>query len=316
MKTKNILFRADSSSLIGTGHIMRDLVLANQYPKANIVFATQELNGNINHKIKETGYSLKILKSNDIKELDKLIKKLNIDMIVIDHYGIDYAFEKELKERNLNLTILSLDDTYEKHHCDILLNHNISGNKNKYKNLVPSHCELRCGAKYTLLREEFYNEKKKIKNIKSKKVKTIFIAMGGADHSNINIDILKVIKKILNERENHNQNIKVNLVTTNANKNLQTLKKYCKNKSWINLYINSNKIAKLMRKSDFTIVTPSVTVNEVYFMNKPLIAIKTADNQIDMYNYLKKKKFLVLEKFNENKLKEGITEMMQVFKGL
>lgn len=43
----NILFRADSSSTIGTGHIMRDLVLAKQYSDDKIVFATQELDGNI-----------------------------------------------------------------------------------------------------------------------------------------------------------------------------------------------------------------------------------------------------------------------------
>ncbi len=49
----NILFRADSSSTIGTGHIMRDLVLAEQFEDAGIVFATRDLPGNINHKIKE-----------------------------------------------------------------------------------------------------------------------------------------------------------------------------------------------------------------------------------------------------------------------
>ena len=50
---KNILIRADSSSTIGTGHIMRDLVLAKQFPDAHIIFATQDLPGNINHKIQE-----------------------------------------------------------------------------------------------------------------------------------------------------------------------------------------------------------------------------------------------------------------------
>ena len=45
----NILFRADSSSTIGTGHIMRDLVLATQYKDANITFVTQNLDGNINY---------------------------------------------------------------------------------------------------------------------------------------------------------------------------------------------------------------------------------------------------------------------------
>ena len=52
---RNILFRADSSSFIGTGHIMRDLVLAKQYKTENIIFAVRELDGNINYKIDEEG---------------------------------------------------------------------------------------------------------------------------------------------------------------------------------------------------------------------------------------------------------------------
>ena len=300
----NILFRADSSSTIGTGHIMRDLVLAKEYAKKghHIIFVAQDLVGNINNKITESGYTTKVLKSNDIKEIYMLIKKLKINMIVIDHYDIDYRYEKKLKKQNKILKILSLDDTYEKHHCDILLNHNISANKKKYEGLVPKHCKIKCGSKYTLLRDEFYKEKNKIyKNI-NKKRKTIFLAMGGADVSNINIDILNVLKKF--------KNIKVNIVTTTANKNLYELKKYCKKKSWINLYINTNKIAKLMKKSDFAIVTPSVTINEVYFMNLPFIAIMTANNQKEIYKYLKKEKKTILKEFNKNKFKSLVNDII------
>ena len=305
---KNILFRADSSCKIGIGHIMRDLVLASQYKDCNIVFATQKLNGNINHKIKEANYKIEILKSNDIKELNILIKKLKIDLLIIDHYNIDYKFEKKIKKKNQNLEIMSFDDTYEKHCCDILLNHNISAKKSKYKKLVPKNCELRCGSKYTLLRSEFIEEKKKSKKVKLlKKDMNIFIAMGGADHSNLNIDILKVLKGF--------KNIKVNVITTSANQNIEELKKYCKNKSWIKLYIDFHKIAKLMRKSDFAIVSPSVVVNEVYFMNLPFIEIKTAKNQEDMYRYLKKKDFLTMQKYKKTELKYLVENMISNLKG-
>jgi UDP-2,4-diacetamido-2,4,6-trideoxy-beta-L-altropyranose hydrolase len=305
----NILIRADSSSFIGTGHIMRDLVLAKQYKNENIIFAVRELEGNINYKIDEAGYSKVILNTNAFEELNEIIKELNIDMIVIDHYEINCNSEKKIKESNPNLKIFVFDDTYEKHFCDILLNHNISGDEKKYQNLVPKDCKLRCGSKYTLLREEFLEAKKqKNKIIKDKKIKTIFIAMGGADHSNINIDILKTIKKV---RKNHKQNIKVNIVTTNANKNLEKLKVYCKNKKWINLHINSNKIAELMIKSNFAIVTPSVTVNEVYYLGLPIIAIKTAENQIDMYEFLKKQKYNVLDKFKKEKLKKALKKLLK-----
>lgn len=305
----NILIRADSSSSIGTGHIMRDLVLAKQYKDKNIIFAVKNLEGNINYKIDEEGYNKLILQTNDFEELDTLIKELNIDMIVIDQYNINYDFEKKLKEENTNLKIFVFDDTYEKHFCDILLNHNISADEKKYENLVPKYCELRCGSKYTLLRDEFLEAKKQNNSIKKdKKNKTIFIAMGGADHSSINIDILKVIKKV---RKKNKKNIKINIVSTNANKNLEKLKDYCKNKKWINLHINSKQIAKLMSESDFAIVTPSVTVNEVYYLELPIIAIKTAENQIDMYEFLKKHKYPVLNKFKKEKLKKALKKLLK-----
>ena len=297
MKIKNILFRADSSSDIGIGHIMRDLVLAKQFKKDNVCFATRNLKGNINDVIIENGFSLNILHTNENEELFALIEKLEIDLVVIDHYEIDYDYEKQLKIKYPNLKIMVLDDTYERHCCDILLNHNISADKYKYKELVPEYCELRCGSKYTLLREEFIIEKKNIIKKNISKVKTIFIAMGGADHSNINLRILDVLKEF--------DNIRAIVVTTTANKNLKTLEEYVKNEEWIKLHVNSKKIAHLMNISDFAIVSPSVTVNEVFFMELPFIAIRTAGNQQDMYEFLAKKK-LSLKLFHALKLKKII----------
>lgn len=299
----NILIRADSSSSIGTGHIMRDLVLAKQYKNENIIFATQDLVGNINHKIIEAGYKIELLKSNDFEELNELIRKLNIDMVIIDNYDIDYDFEKKLKEDNSSLKIFVLDDIYEKHFCDILLNHNIYANEKKYKNKVLKSCELRCGTKYTLLRDEFLEAKKAKKRVK-KKNKTIFLAMGGADHKNLNIKILKVVEKF-------KKSLKVNLVTTTANKHLEELKGYCKDKKWINLHINSKEVANLMNQSDFAIITPSVTANEAYFLDLPFIAIKTAKNQKQMYKFLKQNNYFILKKFNESVLKKYLKLFME-----
>ncbi len=293
-KAKTILFRADSSSKIGLGHIMRDLVLASQYAKKGhkIIFATQDLKGNINHKILQSGYQIKILQSNSKKELVNLIKKLHLKLLVLDHYKITYKKEKYIKEKT-KVKILSFDDTYEKHFCDILLNHNISADEKRYVNLVPKHCKLRCGSQYTLLRDEFLQEKKK---------KTVFIAMGGADIAQLNIKILKTIKKF--------KLFNVHIVTTKTNKNLLTLQKYCKNKKWIHLHIDSINLAKLMKKSDFAIVTPSVTLNEVVFMQLPFIAIKIVDNQQDIYKYFKKD-FLLLQVSEIDQLKHKIKELIK-----
>ena len=265
---------------------MRDLVLAKQFEE--VIFAVKNLDGNINDKIP---YKKIIIENNN--ELFEIIKTENIDMIVIDNYDINYEFEKELHKFT---KVMVVDDFYQKHYCDILLNHNIYAQKDKYLDLVPSFCEIRCGKKYTLIREEFKISKKFPKTNKNF---TIFVAMGGADTANLTIPIIEILKDYKCE---------INVVTTSANKNLDNLKDI-KN---INLYINSNEIAKIMRNSDLAIVTPSVILNEVFYMEMDFIAIQTADNQQEMRNYLKKNNFKVLEKFDGEKLKNELNKFCKL----
>lgn len=280
MKT---LIRADSSSTIGLGHVMRDLVLAKSL-EGEVFFACQNLEGNI---ISSIPYEVKVLKSNDADELIDLIKSLHVKLLVIDHYGIDADFEQKVKVAT-GVKILSFDDTYQSHHCDILLNHNISADKKRYKNLVPKHCELRCGILYTLIRDEFKEEKK----CEREKIYDVFISMGGSDASNLTLKILKTLPTSLH----------VSIVTTTANAHLSELQSYILDKPNISLHVNSHEVAKLLHQSRLAIVTPSVMVHEVLFMEVPFIAIKVAENQDDMYQYLKQHGYKAFETLEPLKL--------------
>ena len=273
------LIRSDSSSTIGLGHVMRDLVFAKSL-EGEVIFACQNLEGNI---ISSIPYEVKILKSNDVYELIELIKTLHVKLLVIDHYGIDANFEQQIKEAT-KVKILSFDDTYESHHCDILLNHNLSADSKRYKNLVPKKCELRCGSLYTLIRDEFREEKKQA----CEKIYDVFIAMGGTDATNITLSILKTLP----------QELRICVLTTTANAHLRELQNYIQDKPNIALHVNSNEVAKLLHQSRFAIVTPSVMVHEVLFMEVPFIAIKVASNQDDMYRYLHQNGYPVLKEWD------------------
>lgn len=301
----NILFRVDSSATIGTGHIMRCLALAKEFEKNSVIFATQDLQGNINYKIKEAGYEIKLLKNNSLGELHKLIKQLSINLIIIDSYNISYKFEQRLKKRNPQRVLMVLDDLYKQHHCDILLNHNIYAKKSRYKGLVPKNCDIKCGAKYTLLREEF----KKAKNLVVDRSQTsIFVAMGGNDHSNLTQKILQSIQEL-------KKNILINVVTTKANQHLVSLKEYCEDKENIKLHIDSKEIAFLIKQSSLAIITPSVIANEVYYLDVDMIAIQTAKNQKLMYRFLKQNGYFVMKKFDKKILQEGIEKFLGVANG-
>lgn len=299
----NIIVRSDSSSTIGTGHIMRDLVLVKKLSvDHSIMFATQNLPGNINDQILKEGYPLYFLSSNDLNDLILCINQYQIDMVIIDHYGIDAIFEKKLKKKTA-VKILSFDDMYLPHHCDILLNHNISANKKRYEGLVPKYCELQCGSQYTLLRDEFLHQKiKSSSKIRKQKQKhKIFVAMGGADTAELNIKILKVLRSI--------HSIEVDMVTTTANVHIKKLKKFVKYHSWINLHVNTSNIASIMNQSDFAVVTPSVVVNEIFYLEIPFIAIKVAKNQEDLYSYLKKKKIPCMSKFKDKQFNKWVQKL-------
>jgi UDP-2,4-diacetamido-2,4,6-trideoxy-beta-L-altropyranose hydrolase len=282
----NLLIRADSSSQIGLGHIMRDLVLAQHYPDDTILFACRDLLGNI---IDAIPYSVHILASNKPEELIDLIQTRFIDLLIIDHYDIDATMEKQIKEQT-GVSIMCLDDTYEKHHCDILLNHNISAEKSRYKGLVPPECEIRCGLEYTLIRDEFKIEKQK----EREKQYDIFISMGGTDPTNATLDILKTLTNTY----------QICVVTTSGNPHLGELETFAREKKNITLLVNSKSIAKLLHESRLALITPSVMVHEVLFMEIPFIAIKTINNQDDMYQYLFNNSYLVLKQFDANKLKK------------
>jgi len=306
-KTKTILIRADSSATIGTGHIMRDLVLAKRYfPNDEVIFATQELEGNINNKILQEGYAIEPLCSNDLEEFEKIIQQHNPNMIIIDHYGVDYEIEKELKNNHPSTTLLVLDDTYEKHHCDILLNHNIYADEKRYENLVPKGCEVWCGERYTLIRDEFKEVKANIENYKYKNGKfNVFVAMGGADHSNITSKIVDSLRDF--------GNMHLHIVTTSANKNLSSLQNYLKSQKNTTLYVDANNIAAIMGGCDLCIVTPSVILNEVFFLQLPFIAIETASNQKEMSRYLEKQEYYIMYCFDKDILRKMVQHL---YKGI
>jgi UDP-2,4-diacetamido-2,4,6-trideoxy-beta-L-altropyranose hydrolase len=62
-----------------------------------------------------------------------------------------------------------------------------------------------------------------------------------------------------------------------------------------------------MAKSEFGIITPSVISYEALYLNLPFIAIQTANNQKEVAKYLRKNRYLVMDKLNKQKLKRMIS---------
>ncbi len=282
---------------------MRDLVLAErEFSGSRVIFAVRDLPGNINHRIKAAGFDTVLLHSDSIEELISLVIEKNAETVVLDHYGIGIEEEKKLKKA-ADTTLFVLDDLYEPHYCDTLLNHNIYAVPERYRGLVPPGCIVRCGPAHTLVRKEF--DAVLQKNFPaSTKSGTVFVAMGGSDHSGISLSVLKVLERF--------GNLDIDIVTTSANTKIGELRRGIETlHNRVRLHIDSDSVAQLMGRCRFGIVTPSVVLNEMFYLKKPFIAIQTVENQREMVDFLEKEKLPVLRKFDADALESEVKAMFK-----
>jgi len=274
---KKILFRCDSSSSIGLGHVKRCLVLAQRLKEYNkdlkILFATQNLHGNINLEILKSGFSIYSIKNNSLKELDYFVKGLFVDLLVIDSYEIDNIFEEQLRINNPSLKILSFDDMLRPHCSHIVLNHGIQAQEKDYKKILDKKTKLFCGSEYTLLRDEFL-EAKRVNVTRD----SIAVILGGNDVLNLSSKIANLLLEI-------NKKYKITIITTSANQNLKELKE-CKH---INVLVDINNIATVLLSKSLVITASGGTLFEVLSLKKKFINIEVASNQKVVDKFLKDK---------------------------
>jgi len=272
----SVLIRCDASATIGLGHLMRDLVLARRYEKVH--FACRDIPEAFAATLP---YPLHRLQSGDIAELIALVQRLHVSMLIIDHYGIGFEEERTIKAQ-ANVMLMVLDDTYERHACDILLNHNICADASRYEGLVPPECELRCGSAYTLLRDEFHHEKGLTREREG-----VLIALGGSDVQNLTPQILSLLPESLH----------VTLVTSSANAQLEALKAACEKRKATELIVDATDMARRLHACALAIVSASTLAQEALFLNTPLLAVVTASNQNEMADYLHAHGFPLLRAF-------------------
>lgn len=201
-----IAIRADASPLIGTGHVMRCLTLADalRAKGGEIQFLARHLPESLESLVRSKGHGLIRLEGlaedplvdgtayaewlgtsqrADAAECLRAFVGASWDWLVVDHYALDKRWESTL--RNSVRKILVIDDLADRYHdCDALLDQNLyDGMERRYDGKVPSDADLYLGPRYALLRPEFGAARVRIRP-RTDSVRNILIAFGGVDAEN------------------------------------------------------------------------------------------------------------------------------------
>lgn len=271
------LFAAEASLQIGTGHVMRCLVLAE---------SLQNSGWDCSFVSSQTSYDLVSRLAPfpriDPKEFWK--NPFSAKLLVVDNYNLDSSYENHF--RKYVETILVIDDLADRpHNCDILLDQNLGSQISDYQNLVNENCKILVGTKFALLRPEFAKLRPAAlqKRSKTKKVSKILINFGGSDINNHSL-------KALENLETSSFQGEVDVVLGFSATHFDSVKNFAKkSKNKITVHRAAD-MSQLIFENDLALAAGGSSAWERCCLGLPTYIIKIADNQEQIFNELGSKK--------------------------
>lgn len=295
-----IAIRVDSSTLIGSGHVMRTMTLAGELRERgnDVIFVCRPHPGNIIEVIRSEGFRVKVLPEideaympelHDIKHASWLavdweidaeqtanqIISENVDWIIVDHYALDERWHKYI--RMYVDHIMVIDDLADrKIDCDILLDQNLFKDMEmRYRDLFASSGVRLLGPEFAMLRPEF-REARSRALVRGQGVKRIFVFFGGADPTN---ETTKVINALSNSAF---RDVVIDVVVGNSNPQNHHIQQLCKKRENLNYYCQVSNMGELMLAADLCLGACGVNTWERCAVMLPAIAVAVAFNQIEI----------------------------------
>lgn len=274
----NIAFRVDSSSSMGTGHVMRCLTLAGQLVEMGFqpVFFSTNLPGSLTSLIAST-YPIEIVSSESSLQFVESCRNYHPKAIVVDHYEIEHRWESTVQSE-INVPMIVVDDLADrKHACELLIDQNLGRRSSDYDGLVPVSSQRLIGPHYALLRPEFAKLRPQslTSKLQFRGVKRVLISLGGADPTNVTLRVLRQLDSISPQQLSI-----IDVVVGNAYPHQQELHAFAANSSLpVTLHIQVANVGELMQRADLAIGAGGSSAWERCAMGLPSIAIGIAANQ-------------------------------------
>jgi len=283
-----LVIRVDASVWIGTGHVMRCLVLADELSSRGLKpkFACLPQNGDMISYIESRGYEVFSLtpcqavtpKQNDdyLGWLQRTVEEdssdffnqvKSVDLVIVDHYALDASWHKRIKSR-FNCKVVAIDDLARQHDADILIDQTLGRSATDYSGIE----KILTGTRYALLNNNFSKLRSEAeKRVRSRGKLRVLISMGGIDLPNATSKIIHSLADLpdteltvlLGERSPHYKRVK-------------ELSTFYDNVKHINF---TSDMAGLMLAQDIAVGAPGSTSWERACLGLPSIVIPIADNQ-------------------------------------
>ena len=298
-----VVFRADSSREIGSGHVMRCMALADELSRrgAECSFVSRVREGSMAGLLRQAGYDVAELRDDegaeeavgggadaaplahagwlgcswqqDAAQTLDLLTRQPPDWLVVDHYALDYRWQQAVRMQAGRLLVI--DDLADRRHdCDLLLDQNYYGDMyTRYDGLTPPQCRRLLGPGYVMLRQEFVVARRGLRH-RDGRIRRILVFFGGSDPTNQTANVLKAWRRVRRE------GVALDVVIGAANPHRAEIEQLCGSLPDVALHCQVSNMAELIAAADLGIGAGGVAMWERCYLGLPSITVAFADNQV------------------------------------
>ncbi len=269
---------------------MRCLTLAFELRErgAQVTFACRPLPGNWIERILAEGFKVLALPGGALPDADApeaidgpadaqaLLdvlehSQLTFDALVVDHYGLDAAWELAL--RGQTRCLLVVDDLANRpHECDLLLDSTLSVDPDRYRTCVPRTCRQLLGPEFALVRREFA-ARRASGSTRSETGWRVVVSFGGSDPTRETLKALEATS-ILTLPD-----LVCDLVAGSHFPHLEEIRERCQLQPNVSLQQDVADMAGLMASADLFVGAGGGTTWERCCLGLPAVVVSVAANQ-------------------------------------
>ena len=272
-----LYIRVDMNDIIGTGHVMRCLSIAEAAKQQGIDTIFVLADQNAESFLREKGYEVIVLNS-DWKDMDseielliKIIVDRHVENLLIDSYQVTEIYLREIR----NYTKVSYIDDLNSfvYPVDRVICYANYWSKFNYEETYSDFnlkTKFLLGCEYVPLRKEFQNC---ISKEISKRIKSVMILSGGTDRFHIIETLLESIHIESYDR--------IDVMCGRYNSNYEYLVGKYQDANQVHVYQGVDDLIEHMKAVDLVISAGGTTLYELCAVGTPTISYTLADNQLD-----------------------------------
>ncbi len=196
-----LLIRADASTEMGTGHVMRCLALAQGWQEAGgaVRILSSRLPQGLKARLEAEGLSVSQAAdppgtARDAEGTIKDARAIGASWLVVDGYHFGSSYQQAVKEAGLRLLFVDDNAHARRYFADVVLNQNIYAAESSYADREPGS-RLLLGTRHALLRREFWPWRGWQRQISPAALR-VLVTLGGSDPDNVTLTVVQTLAQV------------------------------------------------------------------------------------------------------------------------